>query len=93
MIKNGKNKQLSELEKGRLIIKFMNKKNDPFKNRQFYDHFFKEQAKAEKIQILEDVSAKIKYMFIQEEADNARSGKKGNAFQQKISQELLEYLQ
>ena len=49
MIKNGKNKQLSNLEKGRLIIKFMNNKNEPFKNRHFYDHFFKEHEKAEKI--------------------------------------------
>jgi hypothetical protein len=54
---------LSELEKGRLIIKFMNKKNEPFKNRQFYEHFFKEHEKAEKIKILADISSKIKYMF------------------------------
>ena len=36
----------------------MNNKNEPFKNRHFYDHFFKEHDKAEKIQIIEDMSNK-----------------------------------
>jgi hypothetical protein len=44
----------------------MNNKNDPFKNRQFYDHFFREHEKAAQIQIIEDVSNKIKDMFEQD---------------------------
>jgi hypothetical protein len=38
-----------------MIVKFMKDKADPLKNRYFYDHFFNEHVKAEKIQILEDV--------------------------------------
>ena len=42
MVKNGKNRQLSALEKGRAIIKFMKIKSEPFKNRHFYNYFYKE---------------------------------------------------
>jgi hypothetical protein len=59
MIKNGKSKQLTDIEKGRLAVKFMSKKNKPLTNRHFYEHFFKEHEKSEKIQILQDVTSKI----------------------------------
>lgn len=49
MIKNGKSKQLTDIEKGRLAVKFMSKKNKPLSNRYFYEHFYKEHEKSEKI--------------------------------------------
>jgi hypothetical protein len=52
MIKNGKNRQLSDLEKGRAMIKFMNMKSDPFKNRHFYNYYYKEQEKNEHIEVM-----------------------------------------
>lgn len=59
MVKNGKMKQLSALEKGRAMIKFMNMKNKPAKNRHFYNHFYQEQDKAENIEVLQKLSRNI----------------------------------
>ena len=52
-------KQLTALEKGRIILKFMQKRSKPFENRHFYKHFFSEHEKAEKIHVLENFSKKI----------------------------------
>ena len=59
MMLYGKKRNLSDLEKGRLILDFMKKKNDPFTNRHFYKHFFNEHDKAENISVLENVTSKI----------------------------------
>lgn len=42
-----------------MILDFMKKKNHPLENRHFYEQFFTQQDKAEKIQVLEMVSDKI----------------------------------
>ena len=55
-ILQGREQDLSSLEKGRLIVKFLNKKGRPLANRRFYDQFYTEQDKAEKIKILTHVS-------------------------------------
>jgi hypothetical protein len=51
--KTGKKVHISEKQQSRLILEFMKKHGDPFKNRHFYKQLFQEQDKAEKIQILE----------------------------------------
>ena len=63
MIKNGKSKQLTAIEKGRLAVKFMSKKNKPLSNRHFYEHFYREHEKAERIQVLKSVSKNIEQIL------------------------------
>ena len=48
----------------------MNKKNQPFKNRYFYDHFYNEQNKAEQIHTLEDVCRKIYQVMRHEDEED-----------------------
>ena len=57
----------------------MNNKNEPFKNRHFYDHFFKEHDKAEKIEIIEDVSDKIKSMLASDDFEDSKSVKRADS--------------
>ena len=38
---SSKSKNFSELEKGRLMVKFLSKKNNPLENREFFKHFYK----------------------------------------------------
>jgi hypothetical protein len=59
MLATGKRRELSSFEKGRIILKFMDMKRQPLKNRHFYGQFFRQQDKAEKIQALENVSRQI----------------------------------
>ena len=66
-VQSGKIKELSQLEKGRIIMKFMGKKNEPLKNRNFYNEFFQEQDKAEKIAVLTFISDKVQD-FLQQES-------------------------
>ena len=63
MIKNGKSKQLTAIEKGRLAVKFMSKKSKPLSNRHFYEHFYREHEKAERIQVLKNVSKNIELIL------------------------------
>lgn len=69
---SGKNKELSLLEKGRIIVKFMGKKNEALKNRHFYNEFFQEQDKAEKIAVLAFISEKVQD-FLQQESGALKS--------------------
>ena len=58
-IESGKMRYLSSHEKGKMIVKFLQMRNKPFKNREFYSQFFEQHEKAEKIKVLEGVSQKI----------------------------------
>jgi hypothetical protein len=40
--------QITDLEKGRLIVKFMNQQSKPMANRLFYEKFYDNQAIVEK---------------------------------------------
>lgn len=59
MLRVGRREALSDLEKGRLIVDFIRKKNEPFANRHFYEHFYEQQDKAEKLSVLEKFTEKI----------------------------------
>ena len=52
MLESGKKQLLSDLQKGRMIVDFIKKKSEPFTNRHFYQYFFREHEKAEKIKAL-----------------------------------------
>ena len=52
LMEEGMIKELSELERGKLIVDFINKKNKPMENREFFKYFYNEQDKAEKLEIL-----------------------------------------
>ena len=41
----------------------MSKKNKPLSNRYFYEHFFREHEKSERIQVLKSVSEKIEALL------------------------------
>lgn len=58
-MEEGNTKKISSLEVGRLIVSFLNKKQKPFSNRQFYKYFYEQHDKAEKLEILEKVCLKI----------------------------------
>lgn len=56
----GKESHLSDLEKCKMFMNFITKKKNPLNNRMFYEKFYREQGKADKIRMLEYVSEKIK---------------------------------
>jgi hypothetical protein len=63
---NGKKRHLSDLQKGRMILDFLKKKNDPFLNRHFYKKFFDEQEHSEKIKVLSEVTEKINKVMMED---------------------------
>lgn len=48
-ILEGKQREVTELEKGRLLLRFMKMRSKPEANRYFFDHFYSEQKKASNI--------------------------------------------
>ena len=61
--KLSQSKKLTDLEKGRMIVQFLNKKQNPLKNRHFFKHFFNQQTKAEKIEAFENIENKIQQVI------------------------------
>mmetsp|Transcript_42267 Transcript_42267/g.64802 ORF Transcript_42267/g.64802 Transcript_42267/m.64802 type:complete len:143 (+) Transcript_42267:424-852(+) len=53
-------KNFSELEKGRMMVRFLSKKNNPLGNREFYKYFYKQQEKAEKIDAIKGIMKSVK---------------------------------
>ena len=47
----------------------MNMKSDPFKNRQFFDYFFKEHRKAEDIQVMDEFLNVLKQIISEKVQD------------------------
>ena len=74
-VQSGKMKELTLLEKGRIIVKFMGKKNEPHSNRHFYNEFFQEQEKAEKIAVLSFISDKVQDFLVHESGGALKSKK------------------
>lgn len=65
-------KNLSQHEKNYLILKFLKMKNKPLENRKFYDQFYKQQDKAERILSLKSVEKDIKELLEQEKEENQK---------------------
>lgn len=65
----GRPSGLSDLEKGRIIVDFLKKKNKPFENRFFYNHFYQEHDKAEKLEVLEQFTEKIQEVIKEKEGE------------------------
>ena len=83
MMEKGKKTNLSDLEKGRIIVDFMNKKSKPFENRHFYKHFFTEHDKAEKLTVLQGFTDKINKVIRENDEKEKNSG--GNKKKQEVS--------
>ena len=67
----GRKAFLSTQQKGKIIVKFLQMKNQPLENRQFYEQFYEQQDKAEKINVLQDVSKRIHQVIAADEAQRS----------------------
>jgi len=67
----GRKAFLSTQQKGKIIVKFLQMKNQPLENRQFYEQFYEQQDKAEKINVLQDVSKRIHQVIAADEGQRS----------------------
>ena len=72
-LQGAKFSNLTDLERGRLIVKFMSFKNKPMTNRKFYEYFYNQQMKSEVIDQFEDISKMIK----ETQTGGNKTGQKG----------------
>ena len=54
-----KGKNLTQLEQGKLLAEFIHQKKNPMNNRRFYDLFYNQQNKADKIRAIQDFESKV----------------------------------
>jgi hypothetical protein len=83
--KENKKGNLTDLQKARLVVKFMNNRNQPLKNREFFEYFFSQQEKSEKIESYEnvkdiviDVLRQIKVLGLGSSESSFKSGSNSN---------------